>query len=300
MGSLSKIGKMAFALLQPTRHDVYSFIDPQKGLKDAAIGKIVLVTGAGGTIGRGIAKSFALAGASELILAARRTEPLEQTKGQITELATKCKVSVLGGVDIADQNSVKSMFDTLPTPPDVVVSNAAISISKTTIPDSDPLKVFSEIDVNVKGTYLIAHYYINAVHAAGKQGCLINISSNASWRFIPGVATYASTKVSVNTMSEYIHREEEAQGGSVRCVALHPGGVISEMSGTDMPEELRRRMIDKPALPGGTAVYLSTERARFLMGRYVLATWDMEALEKEKGRIENEDLLKTRVLGVQG
>jgi hypothetical protein len=59
-------------------------------------------------------------------------------------------------------------------------------------------------------------------------------------------------------------------------------------------------MIDKPALPGSTAVYLSTERAEFLMGRYVLATWDMEELEKHKERVVKEDLLMSRVLGVSG
>ncbi len=80
---------------------------------------------------------------------------------------------------------------------------------------------------------------------------------------------------------------------------MHPGGVLTDMgSAGDLPEYVKKMLIDKPALPGGTAVYLSTERARFLMGRFVPATWDMEQLEKERERIEEEDLLKTRVLGV--
>ena len=80
---------------------------------------------------------------------------------------------------------------------------------------------------------------------------------------------------------------------------MHPGGVLTEMaSAGDLPESIKRILIDTPALPGGTAVYLSTERARFLMGRFVPATWDMEKLEHERERIEEEDLLKTRVLGV--
>lgn len=294
-----RFSNMSFSLLEPSRHDVYPFIDPRDGLKDTAAGKIVLVTGSGGGIGRAIAESFALAGASELVLVARRTEPLEQTKIRINELAPSCKVFVFGGVDISDQHAVKTMFDALQSPPDVLVSNAAVSLETATVMDSDPAKVCTEIDINFKGMYLMAHYYMNAVNTAGKQGCLINVSSNASWRFIPGRASYATTKAATNLISEYIHREEEANGGGVRCVAMHPGGVITELS-HDLPEDIRRVLIDTPALPGGTAVYLSTDRARFLMGRFVQATCDMEEMEKLKERVEQGDLLKTRVLGVKG
>lgn len=38
-------------LIKPTRHDVYDFISPTSGTKDAAVGKAVLVTGAGSSIG---------------------------------------------------------------------------------------------------------------------------------------------------------------------------------------------------------------------------------------------------------
>lgn len=37
--------------IKPTRHDVYDFISPTSGTKDAAVGKAVLVTGAGSGIG---------------------------------------------------------------------------------------------------------------------------------------------------------------------------------------------------------------------------------------------------------
>ena len=37
--------------IKPTRHDVYDFISPNAGTKDAAVGKTVLITGAGSGIG---------------------------------------------------------------------------------------------------------------------------------------------------------------------------------------------------------------------------------------------------------
>ena len=177
---------MAFSLLQPTRHDVYPFIDPRDRLKGAANGKVVLVTGAGTGIGKAIAESFALAGATELILAARRIEPLERTKKSISELAPSCIVSVLGGIDISNRDSVDKLFNGLPTPPDVLVSNAAVSPATAPLADSDPSDWFAGVDINIKGSYLVARAYTNAVYAAGKEGCVINISSNGSWRYIPG------------------------------------------------------------------------------------------------------------------
>ena len=292
------LNTMAFKLLEPTKHDVYPFIDPRDGLKGEAAGKTVLVTGSGSGIGRSIAESFALAGAPELILAARRAEPLEETRRRVVDLAPKCKVSVLGGINIADRDSVENLFGSLQTPPDILVSNAAVSLPNGSIAESDPSNWSAEIDINIKGTYLVARAYLRAVHAAGKEGCLINVSSNASWRYVPTRSSYAAAKVAMNSMTEYIHREEEASGGGVRCVAMHPGGVLTDLVTGDIPEDIRRILIDTPALPGCTAVYLSTDRARFLMSRFVMSTWDMEELEKHQERIENEDLLKTRVVGI--
>lgn len=57
-------------------------------------------------------------------------------------------------------------------------------------------------------------------------------------------------------------------------------------------------LIDKAELPAAVCLYLSDERANYLGGRYVMSTWDLEALEGIRDSVEKEDLLKTRVLGV--
>jgi NAD(P)-dependent dehydrogenase (short-subunit alcohol dehydrogenase family) len=60
-------------------------------------------------------------------------------------------------------------------PPDVLVSNAAVTLSKADIRKSDPELVAQEIDINVKGPYLMARAYVDAVNAANRKGCLINV-----------------------------------------------------------------------------------------------------------------------------
>ncbi|KAK3056903.1 hypothetical protein LTR09_001941 [Extremus antarcticus] len=290
---------MAFSFIKPTRHDVYPFIDPREGLKDAAKGRSVLVTGAGSGIGRGIATSFALAGASKLILGARRVDKLEETRTIISKAVPECEITVVS-LDISNEVSVKELFAGLETPPDIVVSNAAVTLAKSDIASSDIALVAQEIDINIKGPYLISRAYFDAVNAAERTGCLIHVSSESTWKFIPMCSTYGFTKIAGNLMIEYLQREEEMGAGRLRCVAMHPGGVVTELGGGNFPDNIKQLLIDQPALPGGTAVYLSTERARFLMGRYVPATADMEELEKKKEMIIKEDLLKTRVVGWRG
>ncbi|TKA24834.1 hypothetical protein B0A50_06563 [Salinomyces thailandicus] len=291
---------MSFSLLQPTRSDVYPFIDPTQNLKNVAAGKTVLVTGAGTGIGRAIASSFAQAGAAKLIIAARRLGPLQETQSSIAAVAPNCEVHIASGTDVADQTSVENLFANLSSPPDIVVSNAGISGVCANIADTDPETWWKDFDVNLRGTYLVARTYIRQLRATGvkKPARIINVTSNASWRYYPGRASYAASKLGVNSLSEYIDRDEVEVGSGVRCVALHPGGVDTELAAS-LPEEVRRRiLVDKPELAGGTAVYLSSARADFLMGRFVSSTWDMEALEKCEGRVVEGDLLKSRVLGV--
>ncbi|KAK5676397.1 hypothetical protein LTS10_011210 [Elasticomyces elasticus] len=291
---------MAFALLKPAYHDVYPFVDPTNNLKGAAAGKSVLVTGAGTGIGVSIAECFALAGASTVILAARRTEKLEATKAGIADLAPDCKVIVVG-TDVANRQSVEKLFESLDHVPDVIVSNAAASRDEPII-DSNPDVWWNQVDVNIRGPYLIARSYLRAARAAGKKGGrIINVSSNGAWRVFPGLSAYSASKSGLDTFTEHLDVECVKDGSGMRSVAMHPGGVVTEMaSAPHVPDAIRKLLIDKPALAGSTAVYLSTERADFLMGRFVNATWDMEALEGVKERVLEEDLLRTRVIGLVG
>lgn len=295
--------KMSFSelgLLPVAKHDIYPFIDPAKNLKGAANGKTVLITGCGTGIGRGIAEAFAQAGAKCIIAAARRTEPLEETRAAIASLVgTSCEVIVKDGVDISKPECIKSLFEGLHEVPEVLVNNAGLSLQTKSILLADAEKWAMEIDTNVKGTFRMCQAYLKALERAGKTkvgACIINVSSNASWRCVFGRSSYAVSKVSMNCLSEYIDHECAEMGWDVRCFSTHPGGVMTDLTG-DVPEAIRSRLIDQPALPGGVAVYLSTPRAGYLGGRFVNANWDMGTLEVHQRRIVEEDLLSTRVIG---
>ena len=281
-------------LIDAPRHDVYDFIDPTKNLKGAAEGKTILITGAGTGIGACIAKSFALAGAAHLYIAARRTNLLEVTKKSIAEIAPRTQVHVVGDTDITNGDSVKLLFAALPGPPEVLVNNAGIAWQNEDIATSDPDEWWKDVQVNLFGAYRVTRAYMQQL--AGKPGRIINVSSSASWRYLRGKSAYSASKAALNNFCEYVDNEND----NIKCFAMHPGAVAAtEMaSQSGIPDWVRPFLIDTPALPGGTCVYLSLPRSDYLSGRYVPAPWDLEELEKMKDRIVDEDLLKTRVLGV--
>ena len=54
-------------------------------------------------------------------------------------------------------------------------------------------------------------------------------------------------------------------------------------------------LTDKPEFAGGFCVWLTAEDRRWLAGRYVSATWDVEKLESMKEEIVQGDKLKVRM-----
>ncbi|RMY97771.1 hypothetical protein D0864_04644 [Hortaea werneckii] len=320
-------------LLEPTHHDLYPFIDPSDQLAGSAKGRSVLITGAGSGIGRAIAEAFALAGAERLFLVGRREAGLRETRERIggkvgvlgdervgglegkgRERREGCEVLVVSGVDISKGEDVEEIF----------ASHFGDFGRDGEDCGFGSGHVVERSEVNLKGTYLVARRYIRALReyhgsttateghgktGATVQGRIMNVSSNASWRYVPGRSSYAASKLAINSLTEYLDGEEgsgvvdSTTGRSkntviVRSVALHPGGVDTDLAAT-LPEDVRKRiLIDKPELAAGTCVYLSLPRADFLMGRFVNCTWDMEELERHREKVESQDLLKSKVVGM--
>jgi hypothetical protein len=64
---------------------------------------------------------------------------------------------------------------------------------------------------------------------------------------------------------------------------------------SNFPEYLHGALIDKPALPADTIVWLGKERCEWLNARYVSSNWDMEELENKRADIVEKDLFKFRM-----
>lgn len=63
----------------------------------------------------------------------------------------------------------------------------------------------------------------------------------------------------------------------------------------ELPSKMHALLNDPPELAAACCVYLTTERADFLTGRFLSANWDVTELEQRKQEIVGQNLLKLRL-----
>jgi NAD(P)-dependent dehydrogenase (short-subunit alcohol dehydrogenase family) len=202
----------------------YPSIDPRQP-KLTARGRSVLVTGSGNGIGRAIARKFAEAGASNIILFGRTEPSLLETKDIIEKEHPKSKVTYFT-LDVTDEDGVNRAFSVIHTDigaVDVLVSNAGY------LPDLGPVRESSlndwwrGMEVNVRGPLILIKAFLEL---AAPNAALLNISSSvAHVSYYPGYSSYASSKLAAAKAFEYIQKENP----SIRVISFHPGVVMTEM-----------------------------------------------------------------------
>jgi NAD(P)-dependent dehydrogenase (short-subunit alcohol dehydrogenase family) len=182
-------------------------------------GKVVVITGAGGGIGREAAVLFSEEGAS-VCVADVSAEQGEQT-------AAACREAFFQPVDVADSESVEAMYAATAERYggiDVLYSNAGIMpADDASILDTAPEAWDRVVDVNAKGVYLCCKHGIPRLLERG-GGSVINV---ASFVALVGAATsqiaYTASKGAVLSLTRELAVEFARRG--VRVNALCPGPV---------------------------------------------------------------------------
>jgi len=146
---------------------------------------------------------------------------------------------------------------------------------------------------DTQGTYLPTRYFLTQRSIFGKT--IINTTSVGALFLPQGLSGYQSAKTAIIRFTEFLNQEHGPQG--LRTFAYHPGGVLTELA-MNMDKSLHGVLVDKPELAGGYVVWLTTEMADFLKGRYSSATWDVEEVIGRKEEIEKGGLLRCGITGL--
>ena len=231
-------------------------------------GKVAVITGAAGGIGREAALLFSSEGARVCVADVGR-EAGEKT-------ASECREAFFFAADVSDPISVQAMFEETEKRYgriDVIYNNAGIMP-----PDDDSILVtepeaWDRVQaVNAKGVFLCCQSAAR-VMIPQKSGRIINMSSIGSKVALPRLLAYCSAKGAINQLTRVLAVEWASHG--IRVNAIAPGYVDTDLTRglRDNPKRLEPMLRQIPlghlGIPAdivGAAIYLASDASSYVTG----------------------------------
>ena len=189
-------------------------------------GRVALVTGASGGLGRHFAGVLAQAGAT-VGVCARRTDEIAIT---VTGIETAGGKAVAVEMDITSKDSVEDGFAVVEEqagPVTVVVNNAGVASGKLALDMSED-DWDQVMDTNLKGAWTVAQEAAKRMSAAETGGVIVNIASVLGLRVSKGVVPYAVSKAGLIQMTKALALELAVH--NIRVNALAPGYVETDLT----------------------------------------------------------------------
>lgn len=190
----------------------------------ALSGRVALITGSAGGIGKAIAKKFAEEGAC-VIISDINEERMQLTIDKFNTLfGNDTAASIL--LDVTDISTIEKAFEAISLyfgGVDIIVNNAGISTSKSiaghTVEDWDKL-----YNILVKGQFFVSQAGIEIMNKQGFGGDIINIVSKNSVVAGPNNAGYGSAKAAQAHLSRLMAAELGSE--NIRVNIVNPDAVI--------------------------------------------------------------------------
>jgi rhamnulose-1-phosphate aldolase/alcohol dehydrogenase len=189
-------------------------------------GRVALVTGSAGGIGKAIAKKLAEEGAC-VVINDINEERLNSTKDEFIKTFSKDAVSSTT-LNVTDSASIDTAVDATSLAfggVDIVINNAGISISKSitehTIEEWDKL-----YDILVKGQFLVSQKGIQVMRKQGFGGDVVNIVSKNAVVAGPNNPGYGSAKAAQAHLTRLMAAEVGAD--KIRVNTVNPDAVIAD------------------------------------------------------------------------
>ena len=199
--------------------------------------RVIMITGASSGFGREAAKMCVDLGA-KVVLGARREEKLKElcdelgadsASYKVTDVTSKEQMHGLANHGIEKFGKIDSL-----------VNNAGIMplslLAKGRTEEWDHM-----IDVNIKGVlYGIDSVYSHMIER--ESGQIINISSVAGKRVMPGSAVYSGTKYAVRAISEGLRLESS---GKIQVTCIYPGAFKTELAFSIKDESMLEALMSR-------------------------------------------------------
>jgi len=236
-------------------------------------GKIAVVTGATGELGRVIVRTLADAGADVAVCYHKNRAGAEKL---LDEIRSKGVRAVTVRSDVTDETSVAQMRDAVSEslgPADIIVDNAVIQYKWTHVLEQPAEDYEGQFRSCVLHNVFMAKAFVPGMIAKG-WGRVIGVNTECAMQCWETQSAYVSGKRGMDGVLRVLAREVGGCGITVNQVA--PGWTISEnrpATGSELEKDytrnvpLRRRGVEQEI--ANVVAFLASELAGYITGAYI-------------------------------
>ena len=202
-------------------------------------GRVALVTGASGGIGREIALSLVKAGVKVVLFGGNNAEKLNALATEIKELGGECVVQE-GNLtdDTFLENGVKAVMQKVDGI-DVLINNAGIAYNATF--EGTSTEVYDRImNINARVPYLLTQKILPILRKSDRAS-IINVASVVAHAGYANQSAYTASKHALLGFTKALASEVYKDG--IRVHAISPGGVFTDMIKISRPDLTGEGMI---------------------------------------------------------
>ncbi len=235
-------------------------------------GKVAVITGAARGIGKAIAVEYAKQGADVAFTDLRADDNFKATEAELAALGVRAKGYESNASDFAQSGATIDQIVKDFGRIDILVNNAGITR------DGLLMRMSEEqwdlvITVNLKSAFNLTKA-VTPYMMKQKSGSIINMSSVVGVSGNAGQANYSASKAGMIGLTKSVAQELGSRG--IRCNAIAPGFIITEMTG-QLPEEVRKAWAEKiPLRRGGTpedvagvCIFLGSDLSAYVSGQVI-------------------------------
>jgi NAD(P)-dependent dehydrogenase (short-subunit alcohol dehydrogenase family) len=226
-------------------------------------GRVIIVTGAAGNLGRAVALAFAAQGA-RLALVDRDQQALESA---VQALPPGSEAAAYPA-DLMAPDSVAAMAAAVAGRfgrVDVLANIAGGFTMGPPIHETSDQDWNFMMDLNARTVFNCCRALVPHLLAAG-GGRIVNIAARAATRGVGHMGPYCASKAAVITLTESLADELKEAGITVNCIL--PGTLDTPQNRASMPDADHSRWVPLPAL-ADVVLFLASDAARAVTGAAV-------------------------------
>ncbi|MGO9454125.1 MAG: SDR family NAD(P)-dependent oxidoreductase [Candidatus Binataceae bacterium] len=236
-------------------------------------GKVAMVTGGNGGIGRAIALGFARAGASVAILG-RNEKRNGSTQKELEAIGPAMAIKI----DLSNRKGLKPALDDVEHrlgPIDILVNNAAFAMLKGLLEHTED-DWDAVLETDLTSCFLLSKYAAQSMIAGKRGGKIINVASVGGYKGTHLFPSYSVSKGGLLQLSRCLAIELAPH--KIQVNSLAPGWTTTDMTGWIRNDPryaaLKAEMITRtpagrfaePEEMAGAAVFLASRASAFVTG----------------------------------